>query len=119
MANIITETIHDNVWNLQRRQIPRQGTPIEWIIAEIQAMLYALSIAIPEIERINIDGIFASSTADSVKSFQRWAGLEITGIVNYDTFTSLTITYIEIAAQNREPNMISPFNQYLSSAEVS
>ncbi len=57
-------------------------------IREIQEYLHFISDRVTdEIPRIAIDGIFGDETKEAVKAFQRYKGIDESGIVDFLTFT--------------------------------
>ena len=65
----------------------------------LQYMLSVLSAYIPEIPRVEVDGIFGPATREAVLAAQRWFGLPQTGSVNaatwdeiYDQFSGIETT---------------------------
>ena len=62
-----------------------QGIKVE----HLQYMLAVLADYIPEIPRINIDGIFGSATRNAVIAAQRRFGLPQTGVVNFETWDEI------------------------------
>ena len=61
----------------------------------IQVMLSYLSLVIPSIPQIVVNGIFDENTEKAVIAFQNLVGLEPTGIVNETTWNELTRIYRE------------------------
>jgi peptidoglycan hydrolase-like protein with peptidoglycan-binding domain len=65
----------------------------------LQYMLSVLSAYIPEIPRVEVDGIFGPATREAVLAAQRWFGLPQTGSVDaatwdeiYDQFSGIETT---------------------------
>ena len=90
------------------------ATPIEDIVFGIQERLYYLSLYNDNIKRVNPDGIFSSSTEESIVSFQHFYGLEENGRVDFETFTMLTEEYRKESIKNGKSAPIFPFNRQLS-----
>ena len=66
-------------------------------IKEIQKYLYVLSDSLyRDIARIPIDGIFDEETKNAVKKFQELMGINITGEVDFETFTFLYEEYEKV-----------------------
>jgi peptidoglycan hydrolase-like protein with peptidoglycan-binding domain len=91
-----------------------EGTPVESVIAYIQNTLLGLSRYIGAIRRVNPDGIYGRETAESVRSFQRYYSLPVTGRVDYDTFTKLGESRDAKEENIRTPAGIMPFARSLS-----
>ena len=63
-------------------------------IREIQKYLHFVSDRIaPEIPRVAIDGFYGEETKEAVKAFQKYSGLQESGKVDYETFTSIFEEY--------------------------
>ena len=70
----------------------------------LQYMLSVLSAYIPQIPRVEVDGIFGPATREAVLAAQRWFGLPQTGSVNaatwdeiYDQFSGIETTSLRDA----------------------
>lgn len=90
------------------------ATPIEDIVFGIQERLYYLSLYNDNIKRVNPDGIYSTSTEESVISFQHFFGLEENGRVDFETFTMLTDEYRKESIKYGKSSPIFPFNRQLS-----
>jgi peptidoglycan hydrolase-like protein with peptidoglycan-binding domain len=99
---------------MRDRIIDDDGTPVESIITYIQNALLGLSRHIDEIRRVNPDGIYDSETAESVRSFQRYCRLPVTGRVDFNTFTRLRESCDAMKENIRSPAGIIPFTRCLS-----
>ena len=76
-------------------------------IKEIQEYLFFLSDKKYErIKRIPIDGVFDKETEDAVIAFQLATSLEPTGIVDYETFTTLYTEYVRVYEEYNEKGYI-------------
>ena len=64
----------------------------------IQTYLNYISIFYPEINNVNVDGIYGTSSESQVRTFQSLFGLPVTGIVNATTWNSITDVYSLISA---------------------
>ena len=62
-------------------------------VEQLQFMLEVLAQFVDEIPHLEIDGIFGPVTRQSVIAFQRWAGLEQTGLVGDVTWNRLYDEY--------------------------
>ncbi len=82
-------------------------------VRQIQVYLYDISRVDRDIPRVNPDGIYGSTTVESVTAFQRKYGLTPDGRVNYETFRKLSSEHEKADALLSAPNGISPFNQPL------
>ena len=79
-------------------------------IRDLQTALQTVSEEYPEIERVNIDGIYGPETTRSVTQFQYRFGLEPSGTVDLDTWTHLFDLYssIRTSRKNAIPLNIFP-----------
>lgn len=62
----------------------------------IQYYLAVIAVYNNAVPSVNIDGIYGSATESAVRSFQRFAGLSETGIVDERTWDALSDTYLGI-----------------------
>lgn len=90
-----------------------EDTPVESIITYIQNALLGLSRHIDTILRVNPDGIYDGETAESVRSFQRYYRLPVTGRVDFNTFTRLVESCDAMDECIRPPAGIMPFTRSL------
>ena len=74
--------------NWQYQNALQEGSRGEKVRA-LQYMLSVLAEFISSIPRVNIDGIFGQETANAVTAFQRFAGLDASGVVNEATWDAL------------------------------
>ena len=75
-------------------------------IKSLQIMLEAIAYTFSTIPIVNPDGIFGSSTEDSVKAFQKEYGLPVTGAADEETFRSIVAVYetaMELLSPARGP----------------
>ena len=76
-------------------------------VKEIQKYLYKISdTTYPKIPRIPIDGDFDKETRAAVEKFQQIMGIEVTGIVNNETFALLYDEYLAVIADQNTDNSI-------------
>ena len=69
---------------------------------EIKKYLYTLNqSSYPSVRRVTIDGVFDDETRGAVMDFQALMELEITGIVDYQTFTLLYAEYLNALAMQK------------------
>jgi len=83
------------------------GDSGEWIRL-LQYLLAVVAYFIPAVETTAIDGIFGGATRASVESFQRYAGLPVTGIVDAQTWASLLAQFRSIEAASFSPGELLP-----------
>lgn len=69
-----------------------RGNPV----SVIQYYLSVIGVFNNQIPRVNIDGVFGDATENAVRSFQRSYGLEETGVVNEETWNTITDTYLGV-----------------------
>lgn len=63
-------------------------------IKEIQKYLHVISDKVDaDVPRISIDGVYGKETEESVRVFQSIYGLDITGVVDLETFNLLYLLY--------------------------
>lgn len=62
-------------------------------IREAQQMLYVISMYNLEVSGVIPDGIYGSETANSVRSFQQYYGLQVNGEINTATWVKITEIY--------------------------
>ncbi len=82
-------------------------------VRQIQVYLYDISRVDRDIPRVNPDGIYGSTTVESVTAFQRKYGLTPDGRVNYETFRKLSSEHEKADIILSAPKKISPFDQAL------
>ncbi len=66
-------------------------------VITIQEQLNEISNSYPAIPKLNIDGIFGSKTAASVKEFQKAFDMPVSGIVDYPTWYKLSSIYVAVS----------------------
>lgn len=66
-------------------------------IFELQEMLRGIAVVNPAIPSVIADGIYNEATAQAVRSFQQFYGLQVTGEVNHATWEKIAEVYQEIA----------------------
>lgn len=82
-------------------------------VRQIQVYLYDISRVDRDIPRVNPDGIYGSTTVESVTAFQRKYGLNPDGRVDYATFRKLSSEHEKAEIILSAPKEISPFDQIL------
>lgn len=87
------------------------------VIYEIQSRLLTLSRAYP-LPRVVPDGIYGRETRDAVAEFQKYAGLAVTGVVDYDTWNALYEAERRVLEASAPPMMISPFDTLLEGGTI-
>ena len=80
----------------------QSGDSGEWIRL-LQYLLAVTAYFIPQVESTSIDGIFGEGTRRSVVSFQRYAGLPETGIVDAQTWAALVRQFRSIESASFSP----------------
>lgn len=90
-------------------------------ITNLQRYLRRLSFEYEgEVEdRLPVDGIFDSSTADALKKFQSFAGLEPTGVADKQTWDALFSEYRRVTENERQLRGLFIFPQSPSDYAVS
>lgn len=68
-------------------------------VSALQQYLNALSLAQFEIEPMTVTGIFDENTEISVKEYQEFAGLEVTGVVDQTVWNSITTSYQNLLSE--------------------
>ena len=66
-------------------------------VITIQEQLNEISNSYPAIPKLNVDGIFGSKTAASVKEFQKAFDMPVSGIVDYPTWYKLSSIYVAVS----------------------
>ena len=87
----------------------QSGDSGEWIRL-LQYLLAVTAYFIPQVETTAIDGVFGENTRRSVVSFQRYAGLPETGVVDAGTWTALLRQFRSIEAASFSPGELLPLN---------
>ena len=82
-------------------------------VQRVQTYLYTIATVDPEIPRVNPDGIYGPTTAESVTAFQNKYRLPPNGKVNFETWQMLLLRYHEALRALGEPTRISPFRLFL------
>ena len=72
-------------------------------VAAVQYLLAVIAEFVPEVPKIEVDGIFGPTTRDAVVSFQRFYGLPASGIVGEDTWNALYERYTGIDTTVLDP----------------
>ena len=67
-------------------------------VSIIQTYLNYISAFYPELNTVNVDGIYGNSSKSQVETFQRIFGLPVTGVVNDTTWNTITDVYTLISA---------------------
>lgn len=81
-------------------------------VANLQRYLRQLAYHNPEIPQVPVDGIFESATRDALMSYQRVAGLPVTGIADKDTWDTLYFDYLDSVELYSPPTPISLFQRF-------
>ncbi len=71
-------------------------------IMDLQRYLRLISTVYPTVPEVALDGIYGPQTTLAVKEFQRANDREATGIVDYDTWELIRLTYNLITMLNNE-----------------
>lgn len=87
-------------------------------VENLQRYLRHLSFYDDSIPTVAIDGIYDERTREAVMAFQRTAGLEESGIVDYTTWTLLFEAYVASLIQGREAACFDPFPRFPASYSV-
>lgn len=84
------QTFYGFNWQLvQRLQSGASGTKVR----QLQYMLATVSEYVDAVPRVAVDGIFGSATFAAVRAYQRFAGLQVDGVVGAQTWYSLYDRY--------------------------
>lgn len=67
-------------------------------VRTLQYYLSVLAYFNPSLKTVKIDGVFGPATLEAVKEYQRYYGLEPTGVVRLDTWVSMARVYAETVA---------------------
>ena len=78
-------------------------------IQELQTMLRLLAQTDNSIPLVNPDGIFGTETERAVLAFQTNMGLSPTGIVDFETWTSITNAYRSVCEFTQKGLALFPF----------
>lgn len=81
-------------------------------VENLQRYLRQLALFDQSIPTVAIDGIYDQQTQDAVVAFQRIAGLEQTGNVDYTTWTQLFDAYMASVLRHERPEGFSPFPRF-------
>ena len=81
-------------------------------VENLQRYLRWLSLLESNIPPVAIDGIYGEETKDAVNAFQKAYGLEVTGIVDYATWTALFEAYLASLLEYQTPKGFSPFPRF-------
>lgn len=73
-------------------KVGSSGTPVR----EIQKYLNAISKNYPAIPKNVVDGIYGTKTRDAVKKFQEIFNVNVSGIVEYDTWYAISNVYVAV-----------------------
>ncbi len=65
-------------------------------VVEIQRYLNTISENYPSIPKVLVDGIYGIKTRDSVRRFQEIFNVNVSGIVEYDTWYALSNVYVAV-----------------------
>ena len=84
-----------------------------YVVRQLQTFLDEISRVDRDIPPVNPDGIYGSTTVDSVTAFQKKYGLRPNGKVDYLTWQSILREYRIAFQLLSAPRMISPFSQPL------
>ncbi|MBE6637040.1 MAG: peptidoglycan-binding protein [Ruminococcaceae bacterium] len=97
----------------------RESPSYRQAVRAIQTYLYTVAQFDSDIPRVNPDGIYGPTTADSVAAFQRKYLGRADGRVDYATWQALLTQYRKDAAHLRKPNPILPFLGPLKDRKIS
>lgn len=76
----------------------------------LQYMLAILAELNQEIPPLTVDGDFGAATAQAVRDYQRWTGMEVTGVVNESTWESIYSNFVRAEMALRRDNVQFPEN---------
>ena len=78
-------------------------------VSELQTFLRYISRYIPQIPKVNTDGIYGPETENAVRAFQKFAGLSVTGEVDYETWTQIVEVYDDLVRKNKMPQKVAAY----------
>ncbi len=73
-------------------KVGSRGTPVK----DIQKYLNTISRNYPAIPKVSVDGIYGPRTRDAVKKFQEIFNVNVSGIVEYDTWYAISNVYVAV-----------------------
>lgn len=65
-------------------------------VSAVQYLLAVIAYFNPSLEQVKVDGEFGASTENAVKAFQRFYGLEVSGVVGAATWAKLLEIYTDV-----------------------
>ena len=65
-------------------------------VKDVQRYLNSISNNYPSIPKVRVDGVYGTKTRDSVKKFQEIFNVNVSGIVEYDTWYALSNVYVAV-----------------------
>ena len=68
------------------------GAPVR----EVQKYINAISNNYPSIPKVAVDGIYGNGTRNSVRKFQETFNVNVSGVVEYDTWYALSNVYVAV-----------------------
>ena len=77
------------------------GTPLKVgskgsAVKEVQRYLNSISNNYPNIPKVAVDGVYGTKTRDAVKKFQNVFNVNVSGVVEYDTWYALSNIYVAV-----------------------
>lgn len=84
-------------------------------VKDIQRYLNRISQNYPAIPKVSTDGIYGEGTKQAVKKFQEIFNVNVSGVVEYDTWYAISNVYVavtEIAELRYKPDLIREFIPY-------
>ncbi len=62
----------------------------------LMALYHSFNNTYPMIKKVRVDGIYGSSTRESVEMLQRIFGMPVTGIVDFGTWYRISNIYVAV-----------------------
>ncbi len=80
-------------------------------VISLQRMLNTLAAQLPDLPRLEPDGVFGEDTMEAVMLFQKSQGLPVTGSVDGDTWEALTKVYISVMRPSQPPQPVCLYSR--------
>ena len=93
-------TLSNGTWNGVALRTGSTGSSVE----QVQFWLNTLAQYDSAIPSVTVDGVYGTSTANAVRTFQRKYGLTVDGVVGQTTWTELYDEFLSIQSDNGTPN---------------
>ena len=77
------------------------STDKEMATMQVQRMLRDIELLDNELSRVPLSGIYENETREAVREFQSKYGLEVTGVVDFDTWSALSTLHEQTRLERR------------------